>query len=265
MSMLEGVLYELGLRYAFLPQLEPEDSPSQPYLKVLWLPPGRNEWEEIWVTQLLHTLDYSAGYPLEFDVINDPFPCEGQILHEGVWAGDYGYVTDGSPSHNYNTHVHCKWQLQLFTFKRKLFRVTALSFETEVSKGCVYDGVRIRFGPDHNSPIGGKDSRYEEEVDGLFCGSIAPGTVLVETVQRGLYIEFFSDEFYSFSGVELKWEVLECEDGDPVAEGCDATAAGFDMRRRRAVLGMPTPAPSPAPTPAPSATNTSRRMTSAVW
>jgi len=197
MHLVQLSLYEMTLRYAFLPQLPPTAYPVIPFLEVLWSM-DNGPFEVIPVTALLHNLAYSEGFPRMISVINDPFTCdEGPTTYSNLWDPDNGTITDGSPNHDYNRGVRCAWRFEVKENKRKKFKLIVQEFDLEISKDCFFDGVRVRTGSNTNADVGG-----------VFCGSYPPGHVLFEcTGCRGLMIEFYTDGNYEFGGFKLQWVV----------------------------------------------------------
>jgi hypothetical protein len=196
MELVQLSLYEMTLRYAFLPQLPPTAYPVIPFLEVLWSY-NNGPFEVIPVTALLHELSYSEGFPRKISIINDPSSCvEGPTTFSDLWDPDNGTIVDGSPTHDYNRNVKCTWRWEVKENKRKKFKLIVKEFNLEVSKDCHFDGVTIRIGSNANSEIGG-----------VFCGYYPPGHVLWESVGRGLMLDFYTDGNYEFGGFQLQWIV----------------------------------------------------------
>jgi len=196
----KGVLYEVTLRYAFLPELPVESYPVSPYLDLTWRWDSE-PFQDIPVTNLLHSLENTAGFPVVFKVTNDPYTCEEIVtVYDDLWDPDNGTIVDGSPVHDYNRDVSCRWSWSIKHGKMKLFRLYVELFDTEISPDCHFDGVTVRAGSDANSQIAG-----------VFCGYYPPGYLLMERMSRGMFLEFYTDDLYEFQGIRLRWEVHTCE------------------------------------------------------
>jgi hypothetical protein len=158
---------------------------------------GDNDFSVIPVTSLLHGLAYSEGFPLAISVINDPHPCTSDIVEfTHLWNPDNGTFMDGSPFHDYNRDLLCRWSWEIKENKVKKIKLIVVEFDLEISPDCHYDGVRVRLGSSRNSKVGG-----------VFCGYYPPGHVLIDVEVQGLFVEFYTDGNYEFKGFELQWIV----------------------------------------------------------
>jgi hypothetical protein len=203
MLLMQNVLYEVTVRYAFLPSLPVDTYPVVPYLDLLWAGNG-GPFEVIPVTSLLHSLENSQDFPVVLSVINDVSPCDDIVtVFPDLWNPDNGTIVDGSPLHDYNRDVSCRWSWAIKHGKRKLFRLYADLFDMEISPDCHYDGVIVRAGADADAAI-----------IRTYCGFYEPGTLLYERIARGMFVEFYTDDLYEFQGIKLRWEVHDCETCD---------------------------------------------------
>eukprot|EP00746_Dinoflagellata_sp_MGD_P082195 gnl/MRDRNA2_/MRDRNA2_32639_c0_seq1.p1 gnl/MRDRNA2_/MRDRNA2_32639_c0~~gnl/MRDRNA2_/MRDRNA2_32639_c0_seq1.p1 ORF type:complete len:648 (+),score=99.03 gnl/MRDRNA2_/MRDRNA2_32639_c0_seq1:228-1946(+) len=194
-------LYDLSLQYSFMPAAQLSTKPMPAHVKLLWSSDSVPK-EVVAPSNLYHTFSGVRDFPAMVSQLNDPTPCSGEVVHiSGLQPEDQGTLVDGSPDHNYNPNLHCKWRLESAATPHMLdYRLYAMFFDVELSDNCEHDHILVRSGNDENAAIKGR-----------YCGTYPLGHLLHSEQKQGgsIFVEFKTNAFNERPGFKIVYELLK--------------------------------------------------------
>eukprot|EP00930_Biecheleria_cincta_P031506 TRINITY_DN21863_c0_g1_i1.p1 TRINITY_DN21863_c0_g1~~TRINITY_DN21863_c0_g1_i1.p1 ORF type:complete len:3659 (-),score=474.78 TRINITY_DN21863_c0_g1_i1:339-10115(-) len=190
--------YAVSLQYwsdPVLPTQGPGSETLDRHLRLLWTE-GNSTPTPVPPTNFYHTFEPLHGYPILTNSVNDPSPCPNFVpVLINVDEGDRGFIADGTKGLRYNENSYCSWE---FRADKKVRWEIAVNeyFALPLSPGCVGDNVQIALGTGNVL-----------EVAGSFCGTYAPGDVLLSEVAVKMVISFASDDSTEMEGFNISYRI----------------------------------------------------------
>merc|ERR1711920_283693 len=127
---------------------------------------------------------------------NDPGPCVSHqyTTFEGLDTGDVGHLLHGSPNHDYNADLNCKWHLKTIS-GLKTFEFVVNFFDVQDTQDCTADSMLI--------------GRREDSPSGVFCGSRNEGDLLASVWSDQVFVTFATDSFVEGRGFNVTFTVKD--------------------------------------------------------